>query len=79
LAVLAAAEEEEKMEKMHLHLVRGSHKHALMALSVLDFSISSSDADERIVEVMDELQNFVSKVYKNTLKQRSFKLYFRKQ
>jgi hypothetical protein len=40
---------------------------------------SSSDADEGNVNAVDELQDFVSKVYKNTLKQRSFELYFRKQ
>jgi hypothetical protein len=67
------------MEEMHLDLVHGGHKDALMALSVLDFIISSSDADEGVVKVMDVLQNFVSKVYKYTLKQKSFELYFRKQ
>jgi hypothetical protein len=51
---------------MHLHLVHGGQKDALMALSVLDFIISSSDADEGVVKVTDVLQNFISEVYKNT-------------
>jgi hypothetical protein len=50
-----------------------------MALSVLDSVLSSGDANERIVKAMDELQDFVSKAYKNTLKQRSVESYFKKQ
>jgi hypothetical protein len=33
----------------------------------------------RIFKAMDELQNSVSEVYKNTVKQRSIEFYFTKQ
>jgi hypothetical protein len=41
--------------------------------------ISSSGADEKIVKAMDKIQDFVSKIYKNSLKQTSFESYFKKQ
>jgi len=40
---------------------------------------SSSNANEKIVKAMDEIQDFVSKIYKNSLKQRSLESYFKKQ
>jgi hypothetical protein len=40
-----------------------------MALSVLDAVVNASDADGRLVKVMDEQQDFVSEMYKNSFKQ----------
>jgi hypothetical protein len=37
----------------------------LISFSVLDSVLSPSDTDERIVKALDELQDFVSKMYKN--------------
>jgi hypothetical protein len=42
-----------------------------MALLVLDSVVNVSDAGDRLVKVMDELNDFVSKMYKNSFKQRS--------
>jgi hypothetical protein len=41
--------------------------------------LSSSDVNERIVKAVDEIQDFVSKVYKNTMKQRSVESYVKMQ
>jgi hypothetical protein len=41
--------------------------------------VSVSDTDEKIVKAMDDIQNFVSKIYKQSLKQRLTELYFMKQ
>jgi hypothetical protein len=42
--------EKETMEEKHLILVHSVNKYVLMALSVLDSIISSSDTDDRIVK-----------------------------
>jgi hypothetical protein len=70
-----ATKKEEMMVEMHLLPVHLGHKDVLMALSI----ISSSDTDERIVRAMVKLQDFVSKMYKNTLKQRPILSYFHKK
>jgi hypothetical protein len=41
-----------------------------MTLPVLDSVVNASDAVDRFVKAMDELQDFVSKMYKNSFKQR---------
>jgi hypothetical protein len=38
-----------------------------MVLLVLDSTITSSDANDRVIKAMDELQEFVSRTHKNTL------------
>jgi hypothetical protein len=53
-------------------------KDIFTALLVLDCVISSSDAN-KIVKAMDEIQDFMSKIYKNDLKQKSIDSYFTKQ
>jgi hypothetical protein len=78
-ATSVATEGEEKTKEMHSLPKHPARKDALMALSLLDSVISSSDTDKRIVKAMDELQGFVSKVCKNTLKQKSIESYFKKQ
>jgi hypothetical protein len=70
--------EEEKMEETWPLPTPPPRKDALMALSVLDSVVNVSDADNRLVKAMDELQDFVSKVYKNSFKQRSIDSYFKK-
>jgi hypothetical protein len=50
-----------------------------MVLLVLDSVVNVSDADDRLIKAMDELQDFVSKVYKNSFKQRSIDSHFKKQ
>jgi hypothetical protein len=67
--------EEEKIKETRPSPARPPHKDALMVLSVLDSVISASDADDRIVKDVD----FVSKVYKSSLKQRSVDSCFKKQ
>lgn len=42
-----------------------------MVLPVLGSIVSSSDANDRFIKAMDELQHFVSNTYKNTLKHKS--------
>jgi hypothetical protein len=56
-----------------------SRKGAYMALSVFGTITSSSDADKKIVKLMEDIQDFVSKIYKQSLKQRSTESYFTKQ
>jgi hypothetical protein len=46
---------------------------------VLDTVISASDADEKIVKAMDDIEDFVSKIYRQSLKQRSIVSYFKKK
>ena len=58
---------------------RPPRKEALMVLSLLYSAVSASDADNGIMKAMDELQHFVSKVYKNCLQQRLTDSYFKKQ
>ena len=41
-----------------------------MELSVLGSIVGSSDSNDSIIKAMDELQHFVSKTYKNALKQK---------
>jgi hypothetical protein len=50
-----------------------------MALSVLKTVICASEANEKIVKVMDDIQDFLSKIYKQSLKERSTDSYFKKQ
>jgi hypothetical protein len=69
-------EDGEEMQPLPEHLTR---KDAFTALSVLDRVNSSSDDDEKIVKALEEIQDFVSKIYKNSLKQRSIDSYFKKQ
>jgi hypothetical protein len=66
MVTLMATEEEEKTKEMHLLPTHPAHKHELMALSLLDSVISSSDTDKKIVKAMEELQDTTSKVCKNT-------------
>jgi hypothetical protein len=54
-------------------------KGELIPLSALDSIVSSSDTHKRIVKAVDELEDSVPNVYKNTVKQRSTGSYFRKQ
>jgi hypothetical protein len=42
-----------------LSVAHPTQKDAFMALSVLDTVISAIDADEKIVKVMDDIQDFV--------------------
>jgi adenine C2-methylase RlmN of 23S rRNA A2503 and tRNA A37 len=72
-------EQEEKGEEMQPLPERPTPRDVFTALSVLDGVISSSDADEKIVKALDEIQNFVSEIYKNSMKQRSIYSYFKKQ
>jgi hypothetical protein len=78
VAASVATEEEDKMEEMHL-LLASSLQKQVNGFVCVRLCLSSGDGYERIVKVMDELQEFVSKVYKNTLKQRSIESYFKKQ
>jgi hypothetical protein len=39
----------------------------------------ASDADEKIVKAMDDIQDLVSKIYTQSLKQRAIDSYFKKQ
>jgi hypothetical protein len=64
---------------MHTLLVRPTRKDTFTAFSVLDCVISSCDADEKIMKAINEIQDFVSKIYKNSLKQRSVDSYFKTQ
>jgi hypothetical protein len=50
-----------------------------MAMLVLDTILSASDANEKIVKAMDDIKDFVSKIYRQFLKQRSIDYYFKKQ
>lgn len=75
LATLVTNKEEEIMEGIHLLLVHPAHKE--MILLVFDSTVSSCNINERIIKVMDKLQDFVSKAYKKTLKQRFIELYFK--
>jgi hypothetical protein len=63
--------EEEKMEE-----APPPHQDAIMALSVLDTVECASDTND-IMKAVDELQDFVSKVYTNDLKQSSSNSYLR--
>jgi hypothetical protein len=48
-----------------------ARKDTFTALSVLDTVICESDADEKIVKTMDDIQDFVPSIYRQSLKQRS--------
>jgi hypothetical protein len=61
--VVVEEEEEEKKETQTL-TVQTPRKEALMALLLLYSAVSECDADDGIMKVMDELQDFVSKVHK---------------
>lgn len=66
--VLVKEEEEEK--ETQLLTAQTPCKEALMTL--LPYSaVRESDADDGIIKVMDELQDFVSKMHKTWLKRRS--------
>jgi hypothetical protein len=41
--------------------------------------ISASDVDEKIEKAMDDIQDFVSKIYRQSLKQRYTDSYLKKQ
>jgi hypothetical protein len=47
---------------------RPTWKDTFTALSVLDTVISAGDANEKTVKAMDDIQNFVSKIYRQFLK-----------
>jgi hypothetical protein len=55
-----AYQRDEDGEGMQPLPVRPTRKDAFIALSVLDTVISASDADEKIVKAMDDIQVFVS-------------------
>jgi hypothetical protein len=55
-----AYEWEEEGEGMQPLSTRLTRKDAFIALSVLDTVISVSNADEKIVKVVDDIQDFVS-------------------
>jgi hypothetical protein len=74
-----AYEWEDEAEEMQLLPACPPRKDTFVALSVLDTGISASDANEKIVKAMDDIQNFVSKIYKQSLKQRSTETYFKTQ
>jgi hypothetical protein len=63
-----ANEQEEEEEETQPLPVCPTRKDAFTALSVSDCVISSSDANEKIVKAMDEIQDCVPKIYKNSLK-----------
>jgi hypothetical protein len=72
-----AYEREGEGEGIQLLPARPTRKDAVTALLVLDTVISASDADEKIVKEMDDIQEFVSKTYTQSLKQRSIDSYLR--
>jgi hypothetical protein len=72
-------EEEVEWEEMQWLPAHPTRKDAFTTLSLLGTVISASDANEKIVKVMDDIQDFVSEIYKWPLKQRSIKSYFKKQ
>jgi hypothetical protein len=74
-----AYEQEEEGEGMQPLPVCPTRKDTFTALSELDTEISASDADEKIVKAMYDIQDFVSKIYRKSLKQRSIDSYFKKQ
>jgi hypothetical protein len=74
-----AYEQEHEGEGMQLLPARLTWKDTFTELSVLDTVISASDANEKIVKAMDDIQDFVSKIYRQSLKQRSIDSYFKKQ
>jgi hypothetical protein len=74
-----AYEQEEEGEGMQPLPARPTRKDTFTALSVLDTVISASYANEEIVKAMDDVQDFVSKIYRQSLKQRSIDSYFKKQ
>jgi hypothetical protein len=53
-----------------------TRKDAFTALLVLDTIISASDSNEKIVKAMNDIQESVSKILKQSLKQRSIEPYF---
>jgi len=61
--------EEEKMEETPPH-----HQDAIMALSLLDTAECASDMND-IMKAVDELQDFVSKVYTNGFRESSSNSY----
>jgi len=79
--VVEEEEEEEEEEKKETHPLTAQtpRKEAVMALLSPYPAVSESDADDGIMKVMNELQDFVSKVHKTCLKQRSTDSYFKKQ
>jgi hypothetical protein len=74
-----AYEQDEEREGMQPLPARPTRKDAFTAPSVLDTVISASDSDEKIVKVMDDIQDLISKIYRQVLKQRSIDSYFKKQ
>jgi hypothetical protein len=74
-----AYEQEEQGEGMQPLPARPTREDAFTALSVLDTVISANDANEKIVMAMDDIQDFVSKIYRQFFKQRSTDSYFKKQ
>jgi hypothetical protein len=52
MAASVATEEKEKMEEMHWLLVCPAYTDTLMALSVLDSAIGSTDANMRILKAV---------------------------
>jgi hypothetical protein len=68
---------EEEGEEMQLLSACPAQKDTFMALSVSDTVISASEADDKIVKVIDDIQDFVSTIYMQPLKQRSIESYFK--
>jgi hypothetical protein len=78
-SVQVVVKEEEEEKKTQPLIVQTPRKEALMALLVPYSAVSESNAVDGIMEVMDELQDFVSKVHKTCLKQRPTYSYIKKQ
>ena len=67
------------MEEMVTLPVRPACARALMALAVLDFVLSSNDANNRAVKVTNKLEHFASNAYKNPLKPKSIEQHHKRQ
>jgi hypothetical protein len=77
-SVQVVVDEEEEEKKTQPLIAQTPHKEALMALLLPYSAVSESNAVDGIMKVMDEVQDFVSKVHKTCLKQRSTDSYIKK-
>lgn len=68
---MASEHKQEAQEKTQPFSARPAWNDAFTALSMLDTAISASDADEENVKAMDDIKNFVTKIYMQCLKQSS--------
>jgi hypothetical protein len=67
--MVSEQEEEAEGEEMQLLSSHPAWKEAFKTLAVLDAVIIASNADDKILRAMDDIQDFVSKIYKQSLKQ----------